>query len=418
MTRFYRYSCCLLLLLTLWQVSPCQNTAKPTQKPLNQPGEDADFQRYLNSGRISVVAFYADWCPSCRSWAPMLDTINTHFPDMQVLFMDIGEWDTPVTEKYGIESVPYFKIYDGAGRFIVEGSAAKAWLRQQIGNRFQARARGTYRFNGDPGALKINEAAGSVSTRPRKGTASARSAPASIPSVREKIDSSGPLPSVDKVLARYLEALGGPNGGANFRTRTAKGKVEISKMGRGSFVTHAKTPNKIAITIEIPEVGVIRQGFNGAAGWIQNPRSGPRSATETELAMLKKEADFNNFSSLKARYPTMKLLGILKIGYREAYVVEAKPQSGPAERLYFSKDNGLLIRRDAVSVTGGVMNVMEIYLDDWTEVDGLKMPFTVTQLLPRMSLVFSFGEVKHDVELNDAVFNRPDTKAVSLSNRR
>ena len=418
MTRFYRPFFCVLLLLTLWQVSPCQRSAKPTEKPLNQPGEDADFQRYLNSGRISVVAFYADWCPSCRSWAPILDAVNTHFPDMQVLFMDIGEWDAPVTEKYGIQSIPHFKIYDGAGNFIVEGSAAKDWLRQQIGNRFAARARGTYRFNGDPGSVKLNETARSVSTRPRNGSTKAQPRTTAVLSSREKIDATGPLPSVDQVIARYLESVGGANAGAKFRTRSGKGKVEISTLGRGSFTTHAKAPNKVAITIEIPVVGVIKQGFNGASGWIQNPRSGTRSASEAELAMLKRNADFNDVTGIKTRYPTMKLLGVTKIGYREVYVVEAKPQTGHPERLYFNKDNGLLIRRDAVLASGGVRTVAEIYLDDWTDVDGIKMPFTVTQLLPRQSMVFSFSEVRHDVQFDDAVFNKPGTKEVSLSNRR
>jgi thiol-disulfide isomerase/thioredoxin/outer membrane lipoprotein-sorting protein len=417
-TRFYRYFTCVLLLLTLWQVSPCQKFAKPAEKPLNRPGEDADFQRYLNSGRISVVAFYADWCPSCRSWAPILDAVNTYFPDMQVLFMDIGEWDTPVTEQYGFQSIPHFKIYDGAGRSIVEGSAAKDWLRQQIKARFQARARGEYRFNGDPGSVKFNDAARSVTTRPPKGAAGTRSRASSVPSAREKIDSTGQLPSVDQVITRYFEALGKTSGAAKFSTRTGTGKVEISKLGRGSFTTHAKAPNKVAVIIEIPEVGVIKQGFNGATGWIQNPRSSPRPATEAELVILKRDADIDSLSSLKARYPKMKLLGVSKIGYREAYVVEAKPQAGHPERLYFSKENGLLIRWDAVLVAGDVKDLAEIYLDDWTEVDGIKMPFTVTQLLPGLSLVFSFSEVKHDVQLNDDVFNRPRTKVVSLSNRR
>lgn len=41
----------------------------------------------------------------------------------------------------------------------------------------------------------------------------------------------------------------------------------------------------------------------------------------------------------------------------------------------------------------------EVYLDDWTDVDGIKMPFTITQLFPRLSIVFSFNEVKHGVQM-------------------
>jgi endonuclease YncB( thermonuclease family)/thiol-disulfide isomerase/thioredoxin len=106
--------------------------AKPTAKPLNIPGRDFDFSSYLNQGRISVVYFYADWCPTCRQLSPLLDSINAQVPDMQVLFMDISDWNTPVTHQYGITYVPYLKIYDQNGNLIVEGHAARSWLQQAI----------------------------------------------------------------------------------------------------------------------------------------------------------------------------------------------------------------------------------------------------------------------------------------------
>lgn len=419
MKNVSRYLLYALLLLTTAQVSPSQSPAKPTQKPLNRPGEDADFQRYLTSGRVSVVAFYADWCPSCRSWAPILDAVNTHFPDMQVLFMDIGEWDTPITEKYGVKSIPHFKIYDQSARLVVEGPAANEWLRQAIGQRLEAKARGTYRLSGQPAALNVSDAARSVTIRPTSNRNTARARASGFLTARsEKIESTGPLPSVDQLIDRYVEAVGGKNAALKLNTRSAKGKVRISTMGRGSFATYAKAPNKVVTTIELPELGVIKQGFNGAVGWSQSARTGVRPAVGAELAALKRDADFHSLLSLKANYPQMRVLGISKIGFREAYVIEAKPRGGEAERLYFSKENGLIIRWDAVRASLGVRTAAEIYLDDWKDVDGTKMPFTITQSFPGLSLFFTFDEVKHNVEVADAVFNRPTTQSNAVTRRR
>jgi thiol-disulfide isomerase/thioredoxin/outer membrane lipoprotein-sorting protein len=409
MKHLSRYFLCALLLIITSQASPSQIPAKPIEKPLNRPGEDADFQRYLNSGRISVVAFYADWCPSCRSWLPVLDAVNTHFPDMQVLFMDIGEWDTPVTEKYGVESVPHFKIYDQSARPIVEGPAAKDWLRQAIAKRLEARARGT-RLSGQPDRLNVNAAARSVTTKPRSNSRTARAPALEVVSRREKIDSSGPLPPVDQVINRYIEALGGQDAALRFTTRSAKGKINISTIGRGSFATHAKAPNKMVMTVDIPEVGVVTQGFNGTQGWSQSTRTGMRPAKGVELSALKRDADFLGFLRLKANYPQMRLLGTSKIGFREVYVIEARPPAGEAEKFYFSKENGLIIRWDAVRAAFGMRTSAEIYLDDWTDVDGLKMPLTITQMFPGASVVLTFDEVKHGVQINDTVFNTPVTK--------
>ncbi len=105
--------------------------AKPSVKPLNTPGQDYDFRPYLTQGRVSIVYFYADWCPACRKLGPDMDAINAR-PDMQVLFMNIGDWDTPITQQYSITSVPYLKVYDKSGNLIVEGRDARAWLQEAL----------------------------------------------------------------------------------------------------------------------------------------------------------------------------------------------------------------------------------------------------------------------------------------------
>ncbi len=108
---------------------------KTNAKPLNTPGQNYDFRPYLTQGRISVVYFYADWCPACRQLSPLLDEVHRKVPDMQVLFMNIDEWNTPVAQQHGISFVPYLKIYDKNGNLIVEGKAARSWLVQELSRR-------------------------------------------------------------------------------------------------------------------------------------------------------------------------------------------------------------------------------------------------------------------------------------------
>jgi endonuclease YncB( thermonuclease family)/thiol-disulfide isomerase/thioredoxin len=108
---------------------------KPTTRPLNTPGLDYDFRPYLSQGRVSIVYFYADWCPSCRQTNPVMDEINKQIPDMQVLFMNIGEWNTPVAQQYGVSYVPYLMIYDKSGNLVASGRDARAWLAEALRQR-------------------------------------------------------------------------------------------------------------------------------------------------------------------------------------------------------------------------------------------------------------------------------------------
>jgi thiol-disulfide isomerase/thioredoxin len=105
---------------------------KPPSGPLNSPGEDFDFSSYLNNNRVSIAYFYADWCPSCRGLTPVMANINNHVPEMQVLFLNIGEWNTPITQRYGITYVPYLRIYDKSGSLIAEGREANNWLQREF----------------------------------------------------------------------------------------------------------------------------------------------------------------------------------------------------------------------------------------------------------------------------------------------
>ncbi|HEV2905075.1 MAG TPA: thermonuclease family protein [Pyrinomonadaceae bacterium] len=110
---------------------------KPPSSPLNSPGEDFDFSSYLNKGRVSIAFFYADWCPACRALSPVLTNINRDVPDMQVLFLNIGDWGTPITNRYDITYVPYLRIYDKNGSLIAEGREANSWLQQEFRRRTQ-----------------------------------------------------------------------------------------------------------------------------------------------------------------------------------------------------------------------------------------------------------------------------------------
>ena len=106
--------------------------AKPSTKPLNSPGLDYDYRPYLNQGRVTIAYFYADWCPACGRMTPLMEEIHARIPDMQVLFLNIKEWNTPITEKHGVNFVPYLKVYDKTGNLVVEGKSARSWLQEAL----------------------------------------------------------------------------------------------------------------------------------------------------------------------------------------------------------------------------------------------------------------------------------------------
>lgn len=55
-------------------------------------------------------------------------TLAQKNPDIVILKIDIDEPGSPVARQYGIEAIPVFEIYDGAGSLVAKGQDAVAWL--------------------------------------------------------------------------------------------------------------------------------------------------------------------------------------------------------------------------------------------------------------------------------------------------
>jgi hypothetical protein len=78
---------------------------------------------------------------------------------------------------------------------------------------------------------------------------------------------------------------------------------------------------------------------------------------------------------------------------------------GISEVLYFDVDNGLLVRRD-VTVQG---TTLQAYFEDYREVDGVKLPFTTRRTRAAFTFTYRFDELKHNVTIADAMFDKPVT---------
>jgi len=99
------------------------------------------------------------------------------------------------------------------------------------------------------------------------------------------------LPTVDQILEKYIQALGGRAAIQSITSRVVKATVEFPAMNaimNAEFI--AKAPNKRLKIIEVPDYGKVVDGFNGTVAWSQNPQTGISEKITAELALAKREA--------------------------------------------------------------------------------------------------------------------------------
>ena len=215
------------------------------------------------------------------------------------------------------------------------------------------------------------------------------------------------MPTADQLLDRYVKAIGGREAWKKLTSRISTGTIDVPAMSvTGTIEMREKAPNKLVATISI-NGATFSQGYDGTVGWANDPQNGLREQTSSELAETKRDADFYHPLDLRQLYSNFKVTGIEKVNDRDAYVVEASSVDGGTDKMFFDVQTGLVLR-----ITGqhhmpeGVTAFTED-LEDYREVDGIKLPFTVHQASADSTFSIQFTEVKHNVPIEDSDFSKP-----------
>ncbi|MBI3652008.1 MAG: hypothetical protein HY231_13390 [Acidobacteria bacterium] len=217
------------------------------------------------------------------------------------------------------------------------------------------------------------------------------------------------LPTAEQIVDKFIQATGGKAAREKLTSRVSKGQFEVPAMGAtGPIEIYAKAPNKTISIVTIESFGVFQQGYDGANGWAADPQNGLRDMQGAELAANKREADFYNDIKMKEYYPKMTVTGKDQVGDKAVYVIEALPAGeGAPEKFYFDTQSGLLLRLDSERETPQGKMKIQAYLDDYKEVDGVKLPFTIRQDSDIISFTIKISEIKHNVAIEDAKFKKP-----------
>lgn len=230
-----------------------------------------------------------------------------------------------------------------------------------------------------------------------------RPSPASTPA-----GSSQPNPTAEQILDKYYQALGGAAAIDKLKSRVMKGTLIAGNGMEIGYELDQSGPDAVLAILTTPQAGVIERGFDGTVGWEKNAR-GVRDLADGEIYFLRRYPDLYKDIKLKEQFSRINFGGKQKIEGRDVYVLRGTTTAGKRETLFFDVETSLLVRR-ATSTTTPVGTIPEqVEFDDYREVDGLKLPFTirVSTVDPNYSVVRKFSEIKLNVPIDAKRFNKP-----------
>lgn len=212
---------------------------------------------------------------------------------------------------------------------------------------------------------------------------------------------------VDKILDHYQEAVGGKDAVAKITSYRLKGTFEAGGMA-GTIESWRKEPGKTLSVIEFPLLGTLKKGFDGETHWVQTPAGVFTDSNPQQIAELERDAEAYSVGKIRSLFESMKLDSRARLNGRDMYVVEGKPAKGPAEKLFFDVENGLLVRWDMArrQPKRGTVFV-KVHLEDYREVAGVKTPFKVRFAFESFNFTVKVDELEPNIPIDDAIFRRP-----------
>lgn len=232
------------------------------------------------------------------------------------------------------------------------------------------------------------------------------------------------LPSIDEILAKYIQALGGQQALGKVTSRMIVATQDLSS-GPGGKVPlpaqierYQKTPN-LSLTIAHIANGTLSEGFDGKSAWNQNLKGVVADVGPTvDQARARRNAGFYSETlDLKQQYTKMEVSGVARVNGTEAYEVIGYPANDAEEKLYFDVVTGLLLRKSTILPTPLGNSPFQVDYADYKETSsGLRFPFTMrmTPATPRAEpsthSTMRIQKVDDNPNMDLAKFARPPSK--------
>ncbi|MBV9507472.1 MAG: photosynthetic reaction center cytochrome c subunit [Acidobacteriia bacterium] len=224
-------------------------------------------------------------------------------------------------------------------------------------------------------------------------------------------------PSVDQIFDKYIAALGGAQKLNGLTSWVATGaSIGYGGLGGGgSFQIFAKAPDSRAVIIEFkdhPERGDSTRVYNGKVGWVKSPRGllSEYEQTGNELEGARLDALLSFPGRIKSALNNWRVGNPDDVNGHDCEVVQGRGPKGLLATLYFDRQTSLLVRavRYSLSPIGRVPTQLDY--DDYRVVEGIKFPFKYTFSWLDGKDAFQINDVKVNVPIEAAKFNKPAGK--------
>ena len=224
-------------------------------------------------------------------------------------------------------------------------------------------------------------------------------------------------PTAEMILEKVAKALGGKRF-KEMKSLSAHGSLFIDGADlTGSCTVLTKAPGMSRMTVKITDMMESVDACDGKSAWDYNPFFATiRTKTKKELAYSVLHSRTDLLTDYAKYFDKWSVLRRSKVNGHVCHVLKMTPKKNKvAPFLYYVDEDSFLILREE-NVYDGVQGKFTITsdVDEYVEVDGIKVPKRLTIGMSQMKIKVSFDKIKVNEPLPDALFANPNDLTVSI----
>jgi photosynthetic reaction center cytochrome c subunit len=216
-----------------------------------------------------------------------------------------------------------------------------------------------------------------------------------------------PAETLDQVLDKYIQALGGRGPVEKATTRVMTGSVTMRNLQTSPVTIQEKATGEYRIDIASQPNPTMR-AFDGTTAWtIGGPQNQVRDLNGVQRQQGLRLADFGLPLHLKERYTNLSVSRYGKTDDKDTIIVTGTTYPDVVEQLHFDKASGLLLRRNVATSTALGPLPEQVDYSDYRDVAGIKVPFTVRYSTWNSLMVEKIVDVKINAQIAADRFAKP-----------
>jgi hypothetical protein len=209
--------------------------------------------------------------------------------------------------------------------------------------------------------------------------------------------------SADKVIERYVSAIGGKNALEKIVSTEISGRVSAADGRSGVFTQRTKRPHQFFMSLSWGD-SRWSTGFNGRAAWLDSSVDGVQTLYGEAASRVRAEASYaNTHFLLPDKVSEVYLVGQEQVRGHSAIVVMAVAPDGVRRTLSFDAGSYLLVKDALQTETGGE----ERFFDDYRRVDQVLEPHRIEWHRNGDTFQIVVERITHNLPLDAGMFAVP-----------